>query len=88
MLKEIWASFRVLWNNGADTAKNADHIKNVEDELSQLSELVQILAVRDAQHERELTHQRELHQKELENVELRLRLELSEKLRQLPPRSE
>jgi len=51
----------------------------------QNSELkTQIEAEREAR-KAELEHERELRRKDLENLELRLRLEISEKLRQLPP---
>ncbi len=84
MLEQLWDWARLLWNAGTDTAKNAEQLKVVQDEVAQLTELVQILAVKNAQLEREMEHLRALHRKDLE-IELRLRLELSEKLRQLPP---
>ena len=89
MLEQPWSWARLLRNSGADTQKTAEQSKTVQDEVDRLSELVQILAIEEAQREQKLNHLRARDGKDLENLELRLRLGLSEKLRYLlPPRSE
>lgn len=58
--------------------------QNLELKHQNLKIEAQIEAEREAR-KTELEHERELRRKGLENLELRLRLEIAEKLRHLPP---
>lgn len=79
-----WARF--LWDAGQKSEQNSRQIGEAQ-ELSELNRLLYI----QLEHERELRQEqikslrRELADSQ-EKIELRLRLELSERLRQLPPR--
>jgi len=76
---------RQIWNNGEDTRKNTSRIAEVEDELEAVSSALGRTVFELARTNDRLDHQAHQHALELQNLELRLRLELSEKLRQLPP---
>jgi len=76
---------RFAWNIGEDTRQNSQKISELQEENEDLTHTLQ-LAVFEIQRLRdEMSHLRLKVSDEQEKMELRLRLEISEKLRQLPP---
>lgn len=81
-----WARF--LWDAGQKSEQTSRQLSEAQDQIQKLAELNKFLYAQ-IQHERELRQQeiaslrRELADSQ-EKIELRLRLEISEKLRQLP----
>jgi len=76
---------RQIWNNGEETRKNTNRIAELEEELDWVSSELGRAVFELARTNDRLEHQARQHALELQNLELRLRLELSEQLRQLPP---
>ena len=76
---------RQIWDNGEETRKNANRIAELEEELYGVSSALGRAVFELARTNDRLEHQAHQHALELQNLELRLRLELSEQLRQLPP---
>ena len=83
-----WARF--LWDAGQKSEQNSRQLGEAQEQIQRLSELNKLLYI-------QLEHERQLRQEQIESlrreiadsqekIELRLRLELSETLRQLPPR--
>jgi hypothetical protein len=77
-----------IWTNSEETRKNTGRIADLEEELEVTSSALQRTIFELARTNDRLQYQAQQHAVEMQNLELRLRLELSEKLRQLPPRSE
>ncbi len=95
MLERLTGWFGLLWDSGKSLQEHSADIKELKQQNGQLLNLVQMLAVQNQQTHRDLTHERELREQQIESlrreladsqekIELRLRLEISEKLRQLP----
>lgn len=77
---------RFAWDLGEDTRQNSKKIGELQEENEELTRTLQ-LAVFEIQRLRdEMGHLKLKVTDEQEKLELRLRLELSEKLRQLPPK--
>lgn len=96
MLEKISGLFRLLWDSGRLLSSHSEAIKSSEETGVKVLHLIQLISSQNRSLEQQLTnerearkvemeHERELRRKDLENLELRLRLEISEKLRQLPP---
>jgi predicted RNase H-like nuclease (RuvC/YqgF family) len=97
MLERLTGWFHLLWDSGKLLQEHSADIKELKQQNGQLLHLVQLLAVQNQQMSNDVKHERELRQEQIdslrreladsqEKTELRLRLEISEKLRQLPPR--
>lgn len=95
MWERVVGWFRLLWDAGKSLEEHSAAIEELRSESQRLLSLVQVLAVENQQLRGDLQHERELRQEQIESlrreladsqekIELRLRLELSEKLRQLP----
>ncbi len=81
-----WARF--LWDAGQKSEQNSRQLGEAQEQIQKLSELNKFLYLQ-IEHEKELRAQQiESLRRELadaqEKTELRLRLEISEKMRQLP----
>lgn len=95
MLERLTGWFQLLWDAGKHLQEQSAATQETKEETERVLNLVQVLAVQNQQLQNDLKHERELRQQEIaalrreladaeEKIELRLRLELSEKLRQLP----
>ncbi len=96
MWKDLFNWFRVVWDTGTQTRKNTGDIEEISKQGDDLAHSFENLATRQ-QHDREMSERRiESLEKEIEglrpelrdaqqNTELKLRLAMSEYLRQLPP---
>ena len=96
MWDNLFGWFRMIWDAGIETQKNSKRIEEMTDQNRESSEAFRAL-VAQQQHDRELSRERiESLEKEIEalrrelhiaqeNTELKLRLAISEYLRQLPP---
>ncbi len=95
MLERLTGWFRLLWDAGKYLQEHSAEIKASKEEETRLLNLVQLLAVQNQQLKSDLNHERELREQQIESLrreladaqektELRLRLEISERLRQLP----
>ena len=85
-----WA--QLLWNAGKDVRELQDDVETLHADLEKAYELIQVLATQNEllrrdveQAHRDLQGEREKRADELEKIELRLRLQMSEELRRLPP---
>jgi len=100
MWDKLFAWFRMAWDSGAETQRNSKLIRELHDQNVNLAGLSQHLFIQQA-HERELrekevarleqrldtlenTFERRLRD-EAEKTELRLRLEMAQQMKQLPP---
>jgi len=99
MLERLIGWFRFLWDAGNTLESHSESFKELRQSDDDVLEIVHVLAVQNQQLRDELRHERELRQTEVaalrrelaqiqENLELRFRLELSEALRQLPPKAD
>ncbi len=96
MWKDLLNWFRVVWDTGTQTQKNTGRIEQISKHGDDLAHSFENLTTQQ-QHDREMSERRvESLEKEIEalrrelkmaqeNTELKLRLALSEYLRQLPP---
>ena len=85
-----WA--RLLWDAGEEMQRIRTEVKDLHTGQSDSNELIRVLAIQNELLRKdnemlrgELRHERETRAAELEKLELRLRLQLSEELRRLPP---
>lgn len=88
MWEKLLSWTRFVWDAGQKAEQNSRQLGEAQEQIQRLAELNRILYI-ELEHERELRgEQIESLRRELadsqEKIELRLRLELSEKLRQLP----
>ena len=81
-----WA--RLLWNTGEEVQDLRREVNDMQLAQSDLNELIRVLATQNELLRRDLAQEREKRADELEKIELRLRLQMSEELRRLPPRDE
>ena len=79
-----WA--QLLWNAGKDVRELQNDVETLDADLEKAYELIQVLATQNELLRRDLEGERQKRADELEKIELRLRLQLSEELRRLPPR--
>lgn len=88
MWEKLLSWVRFLWDSGQKTEQNSRHLEEAQDQIQRLAEFNKLLFVQ-IQHERELRGQqidalrRELADSQ-KKIELRLRLKILGKLRQLP----
>lgn len=96
MLEKISGLFRLLWDSGRLLSSHSEAIKSSEETGVKVLHMIQLILAKNRSLEQQLTnerearkveleHERELRRKDMENLELRLRLEIAEKLRHLPP---
>ena len=88
MWQQIVAWARLLWDTGQEVQRIRDEVKGLQEAQSDTNELVRTLALQNELLRRDLAQEREKRADELEKIELRLRLQLSEELRRLPPSNE
>ena len=95
MLERLSGWLRLLWDSSRILQEHTQSIESSKQREVKFVEVAQFLLAQVQHLERELDaerearktemeHERELRKKDLENLELRLKLEISEKLRQLP----
>ncbi len=80
-----WA--RLLWNTGEEVQDLRREVNDLQNRQSETNELIRVLATQNELLRRDLAGEREKRADELEKIELRLRLQMSEELRRLPPSS-
>ena len=88
MLERLSGWLRLLWDSSRILQEHTESIEASKAREERFVALAQTLLVQNRELKREVEHERELRKKELENLELRLKLEIAEKLRQLPPKSD
>jgi hypothetical protein len=81
MWEKIYNFGRLLFNLGEDLKANRDNTERLEQEVRDLTTIVRQLAF-------ELQRSRENQTHELEKIELRLRLELLQSVKQLHPKTD
>ncbi len=80
-----WA--RLLWNTGEEVQDLRREVNDLQIAQSDTNNLIRVLATQNELLRRDLNQEREKRADDLEKVELRLRLQMSEELRRLPPGS-
>jgi FtsZ-binding cell division protein ZapB len=85
MWQSIVAWARLLWNTGKEVVELQAEVESLLEKDRELYQYVQMLAIDNENLRRELQHEREKRADEIEKIELRLRLQISEELRRLPP---
>ena len=96
MWEQLTGWFQLLWNTGKDVRELQDDVETLQANEEKTYELIRALATQNellrrdlaAQNEllrHDLAQEREKRADELEKIELRLRLQMSEELRRLPP---
>ncbi len=75
---------RVVWDNGAQTRRNTEAIAEMRAQLAEVTETLRLVISELRLLRAEIEHLKDNERHEREKMELRLRLEVSEKLRQLP----
>ncbi len=86
MLERLVGWFRLLWDAGKLLQEHTESIESSKENEQKMLAMMQALLSQNQELKRELQHEKELRAKDLENLELRLRLQISEQLRQLPPK--
>ena len=92
MLERLSGWFQLLWDAGKHLQEQSAATQEAKEETERVLNLVQMLAVQNQQLHNDLKHERELREQQIESFRreiadsqertvLRLRLELSEKLR-------
>ena len=77
--------FRLLWDSGRQLRQQGAAIENLEEKTEYLVEIVQALNVENQRLRDQIGHERELREGAIREIELRLRLQIAEELRRLPP---
>jgi len=85
MWEKITGWSRLLWDAGQQTQENRADIKQLRADFARVFQAIQTLAVENETLRTALQHERELRLKDLENLELKLRLQIAEELHRLPP---
>ena len=92
MWEQLIGWFQLLWNTGKDVRELQNDVEILHADLEKAYELIQVLATQNElirrdleQSHRNLAQEREKRADDLEKIELRLRLQISEELRRLPP---
>ena len=89
MWEKLASWFRFLWNSGKLVEQNVADIKDLQEDNRRLALLVQSLIDQNERLASEMRqsalHERERQEGGLRELELKLRLQLSEELRRLPP---
>ena len=85
MWQQIGAWARLLWDTGEEVQRIRAEVRDLQLAQSDSNELIRALATQNELLRRELGHEREKRADEIEKIELRLRLQISEELRRLPP---
>ena len=80
--------FRLLWDSGRQLREQGAAIENLEEKTEYLVEIVKALNVENQRLRDQLQHERELREGAIREIELRLRLQIAEELRRLPPPGE
>ena len=78
---------RLLWDTGTEVKELRADVEVLQANERRTNELIRALATQNELLRRELGHEREKRADEIEKIELRLRLQISEELRRLPPGS-
>jgi SMC interacting uncharacterized protein involved in chromosome segregation len=95
MWEKLIGWLRFLWDAGKETQENGAAIQELDANQRVLIELVRTvlsqqdtLRAENAALRQALEHERELREREIANLKLELRLQISEELRRLPPAGE
>ncbi len=78
-----WA--RLLWNTGEEVQDLRREVNDLQLRQSEINELIHILATQNELLRRDLEGERQKRADDLEKIEVRLHLQISEELRPLPP---
>jgi hypothetical protein len=76
---------KLLWDAGEKTVEHSAAIDDLQENDRRLLQLIQTLAGENERLRDELRHGRELRERDLRELKLELRLQISEELRRLPP---
>ena len=85
MWQQIVSWARLLWDTGEEVQRLRAEVRDLQLAQSDSNDLMRALATQSELLHREIQHEREKRADELEKIELRLRLQMSEELRRLPP---
>lgn len=88
MWEQLTGWIQLLWNTGKDVRELQDDVETLQANEEKNYEFMLALATQNELLRRDLNQEREKRADELEKIELRLRLQMSEELRRLPPRDE
>jgi predicted RNase H-like nuclease (RuvC/YqgF family) len=86
MWQKVLDFARLLWNQGEETKKNSAAIKELQQEHAHMSRQIHVLAAHNQQLLQELEHYKQIVAKDLENLELRMKMDRLESGRALPPK--
>ena len=85
MWEKLTLWFRFLWDAGENLQEYGAAIEELRENDKRVLEMLRMLIAENEMLEQQLRHEREKRADELEKIELRLRLQISEELRRLPP---
>ena len=85
MWEQLTGWIQLLWNTGKDVRELQDDVEKLQASEKKIYEFMQVLATQNELLRRDLNQEREKRADDLEKIELRLRLQISEELRRLPP---
>ena len=85
MWEKLTGWLRFLWESGQQTEKNTLANEKLHANDERFLEYAKALAAENELLRQEVRHLREKHADELEKLELKLRLQIAEELRRLPP---
>ena len=88
MWEKLAAWLRLLWEAGKQAEDNRADIKLLAEDQRRLFHVVQILVNDNQKLRDDLRHEHELRERDARELELKLRLQISEELRRLPPADE
>jgi archaellum component FlaC len=85
MWERLIAWFQLLWNTGQEVRELRSDVERLQQNEYELYKLVRNLANQNNLLRQELRHERELHERDLKELKLEMRLQIAEELRRLPP---
>ena len=92
MWEKVIGWLRFLWDSGKETRENTAAIQELDNNQRVLIELVrtvlsqqEILRADNDSLRQALQHERELRERDIKELKLEMRLQISEELRRLPP---
>lgn len=86
MLQKLIQFVQMLWDRGEEVKRLSTKVDELEDENDRMRRAMEFLVARDEARSQEIQHIREVLGKDMENLELRLKLKMLEESRQLPPK--
>ena len=85
MWERLIGWFHMMWDAGKKVEAHSDAIDELQESDRRIIRALQTLAAENELLRQALLHERELRERDGKELELKLRLQISEELRRLPP---